>query len=71
MFSTVLQGALRPNTYVGVAAATAIYGKPGLTITAVAIALTIPLLNVGSILVLTRYGEEDPANRRRFIIDGS
>src|SRR3954452_20597851 len=68
VFSTVLQGALRPNTYVGVAAATAIYGKPGLTITAVAIALTIPLLNVGSILVLTRYGEEDPANRRRFIM---
>ena len=68
VFSTVLQGALRPNTYVGVAAASAIYGKPGLTITAVAIALTIPLLNVGSILVLSRYGEEDPATERRFIM---
>jgi len=68
IFSSVLQGGLRPNTYVGVAAATAIYGQPGLMITAVAIAITIPLLNVGSILVLTLYGNEGPISKRRFIM---
>jgi predicted permease len=55
-FSSVLQGALRPNTYVGVAAATTLFGKPGLTATAIAIAVTIPVLNVGSIIVLSIYG---------------
>jgi malonate transporter and related proteins len=67
IFSSVLQGGLRPNTYVGVAAATAIYGQPGLMITAVAIAITIPLLNVASIVVLTLYGGEGPINKKRFI----
>src|SRR3954463_2452973 len=67
IFSSVLQGGLRPNTYVGVAAATAIYGQPGLMITAVAIAITIPLLNVASIVVLTLYGDEGPINKKRFI----
>jgi len=35
-FSSVLQGALRPNTYVSVAASTALYGQDGLTATALA-----------------------------------
>ncbi|WP_316163813.1 AEC family transporter [Bradyrhizobium sp. SZCCHNRI20481] len=56
VFSSVLQGALRPNTYVGVAAATALYGQAGLSVTALAIAITIPVLNVGSILVLALHG---------------
>lgn len=63
VFSSVLQGALRPNTYVGVAAATALYGEPGLTVTAVAIAIMIPLLNVGSILVLAIHGNDGPVDK--------
>lgn len=65
VFSSVLQGALRPNTYVGVAAATALFGQPGLMVTAVAIAITIPLLNVGSICLLTIYGGDGPLDMRR------
>lgn len=60
VFSSVLQGALRPNTYVGVAAATALYGEPGLAVTAIAIAIMIPLLNVGSIIVLAVHGRDGP-----------
>jgi malonate transporter and related proteins len=63
-FSSVLQGALRPNTYVGVAAATALYGQEGLTATALAIAITIPILNVCSIVVLALYGGRGPVDKR-------
>lgn len=57
VFSSVLQGSLRPNTYVGVAAASALYGSVGMTITSISIAVAIPLLNVFSILILLRYGD--------------
>lgn len=66
-FSSVLQGALRPNTYVGVAAASAVYGKPGLMATSIAIAIAIPLLNIGSILILMLYGESGDADPRRIL----
>ncbi len=56
VFSSVIQGALRPNTYVGVAAAVAMYGNEGLTLTSLSIAIAIPLLNVASIIILMHYG---------------
>ncbi|GHD59437.1 AEC family transporter [Jeongeupia chitinilytica] len=56
VFSSVIQGALRPNTYVGVAAAAAMFGNTGLTLTSISIAVAIPLLNVASIIILVRYG---------------
>jgi malonate transporter len=56
VFSSVVQGALRPNTYIGVAAAAATYGNTGLTVTSISIAVAIPLLNVASIVVLMHYG---------------
>jgi predicted permease len=56
VFSSVIQGALRPNTYVGVAAAGAMYGNVGLTLTSISIAVAIPLLNVASIIILMHYG---------------
>ncbi|RPD93459.1 AEC family transporter [Candidatus Pantoea deserta] len=57
VFSSVVQGALRPNTYIGVAAAAATYGSTGLTVTSISIAVAIPLLNVASIIVLMYYGQ--------------
>ncbi|MDC6110180.1 AEC family transporter [Serratia rubidaea] len=56
VFSSVIQGALRPNTYIGVAAAAATYGSTGLTVTSISIAVAIPLLNVASIIILMYYG---------------
>lgn len=70
-FSSVLQGALRPNTYVGVAAATAVFGRPGLMATSIAIAVALPLFNIGSILILALYGEQrraDPRSLARAVV---
>jgi len=67
-FTSVFQGAIRFNTYVGIAAAAAIYGSAGLTLSAVAMAVLIPLVNVLSVIVLLRHGSvaagEGPAGGR-------
>ncbi|MBT3359445.1 MAG: AEC family transporter [Rhodospirillales bacterium] len=54
-FTSVFQGNIRPNTYVGIAAAFALFGDPGLTLTAVAIVLCVPTVNVFSVFALVRY----------------
>ncbi len=56
-FTSVHQGAIRVNVYVGLTAAAALYGPAGLTLAAIAIAAIIPLSNVLSVAVLSRYGE--------------
>ncbi|SFU93201.1 AEC family transporter [Halomonas korlensis] len=45
-FTSVFQGALRFNTYVGVAGAAALHGHAGATVAAVAVALMVPVINV-------------------------
>ncbi|MDN6180023.1 MAG: AEC family transporter [Halomonas subglaciescola] len=45
-FTSVFQGALRFNTYVGVAGAAALHAGPGATVAAVAVALMVPTVNV-------------------------
>ncbi len=44
-FTSVFQGALRFNTYVGVAGAAALHGDAGTTVAAVAVALMVPVVN--------------------------
>lgn len=44
-FTSVFQGALRFNTYVGVAGAAALHGDAGTTAAAVAVALMVPVVN--------------------------
>ncbi|KLU28121.1 transporter [Caballeronia mineralivorans PML1(12)] len=67
VFSSVIQGALRPNTYVGVAAAAAMYGSVGLTLTSISIAVAIPLLNVASIIILMHYGSGGAPTGRQIV----
>lgn len=55
-FTSLFQGSIRPNTYVGLAAASALYGSAGLTLSAIGIAFVVPLVNVLSVLVLARHG---------------
>lgn len=55
-FSSVFQGAIRQNTYVGLAGAAALAGSRGVTLAAVAIAVLIPLLNLLSVGVLSMFG---------------
>lgn len=45
-FTSVFQGAVRFNTYVGVAGAAALHGNLGATTAAVAVALMVPIVNV-------------------------
>jgi len=54
-FTSVIQGNIRPNTYVGIAAAVAMYDEPGLTLTAVALVCCVPTVNVISVTALVRY----------------
>lgn len=67
VFSSVIQGSLRPNTYVGVAAAAAMYGSVGLTLTSISIAVAIPLLNVASVVILMRYGSGGAPTPRQIL----
>ncbi len=55
-FGSLFQGAIRMNTYVGLAGAAALAGTAGLTVAAVAIAVLIPLLNLLSVAVFAVYG---------------
>ncbi|MFC6670874.1 AEC family transporter [Marinobacterium aestuariivivens] len=52
-FTSLYQGGMRFNTYVGLATVAAVHGDRGLAISAVIIAFMIPLLNVLCVLVLS------------------
>lgn len=54
-FASVLQGAIRPNTYVAIAVLVAFYGKAGLPLAAVAIVAVIPLVNFLGIVTHLRW----------------
>ncbi|REC95192.1 AEC family transporter [Kushneria indalinina] len=55
-FTSAFQGVVRFNTYVGVAGAAALYGEPGLTVAAVAIALMVPTANILCVLAFVASG---------------
>jgi len=60
-FSALLQGAVRPNTYVGLATIYGLFGDTGLTLAAAAIIAVIPLVNFISIIALLRWPEPNGA----------
>ena len=55
-FTSVYQGSVRMNTYIGLSIAATFYGKAGLAAAALAIAVIVPLVNVACVLMLTWYG---------------
>jgi len=57
VFTSVFQGAIRPNTYVGLSAAAALLGPDWMALSAVALLTLIPLVNVLCVLVLSRHGK--------------
>jgi malonate transporter and related proteins len=57
-FSAVVQGSVRFNTYVGLAAAASLHGRAGTALLAIVLALLIPLSNVLSVIALTRHAAE-------------
>lgn len=62
--TSVMQGAIRPNIYVVIAAASALYGAAGNTLVAIAIAVVVPTVNVLSVILLARLnGTAEPGSR--------
>jgi malonate transporter and related proteins len=59
-FTSVFQGATRWNSFVAIATAGALHGTMGLTLTAIAVAAMIPLLNVLAVVMLQRYAQDKP-----------
>lgn len=64
-FTSVFQGALRFNTYVGVAGASALHGHAGATVAAVAVALMVPVVNVLCVVSFIAAGTLGPASLGR------
>jgi predicted permease len=54
-FTSVFQGSVRPNSYVGIAAGVALFGNTGVTVISAAIIVAAPLANFLGVLVLVRY----------------
>ncbi|WP_333983564.1 AEC family transporter [Ectopseudomonas khazarica] len=55
-FTSLFQGGVRFNTYVGVSAAAGLFGAQGVALSAVVIAAVVPTVNLLCVLVFTRYG---------------
>ncbi|MCH8551170.1 MAG: AEC family transporter [Natronospirillum sp.] len=51
--TSVYQGSVRFNTYIGLAAAGALFGDTGLAFAAIALGLKIPLVNIGCVLAFS------------------
>jgi malonate transporter and related proteins len=66
-FSSFFQGVVRWNSFVALAAIGALYGKDGLALAAVAIAVMVPLANAFSVLVLVGYAQGETASARMLI----
>ena len=56
-FTSVFQGGIRFNNYVGLTVAAGLLGPPGIAIAAVANAIMVPTVNVFAILVFARYAQ--------------
>lgn len=61
-FSSVLQGAVRMNAYVGLAVAQALFGSEGLVVGAFFIAIAMPILNVICIAGLAAFAQNGKAD---------
>lgn len=57
LFSSLFQGAIRPNLYMGIAASMALAGSQGVTLAAVAILAMAPLINFLAVPVVAHFGD--------------
>ena len=57
-FGAAFQGCMRPNIYVGIAAAEALFGIEGGVLAAIVVAVGTPLVNFFAAVVLTLYGPD-------------
>jgi len=65
-FTSVFQGALRFNSYVALAAIAALFGTQGVALSAIAVAIMVPLLNTMCVMVLMRHASDVEATATMF-----
>src|SRR5689334_9168712 len=65
-FTSVFQGALRFNSYVALAAIAAMFGTEGVALSAIAVAIMVPLLNTLCVMVLMRHASDIEATAIMF-----
>ncbi|WP_147819104.1 AEC family transporter [Salidesulfovibrio onnuriiensis] len=68
-FTSVFQGAIRPNTYVGLSLAAALLGPDWMGLSAVALLTLIPLVNLLCVLTLSRHGDNGVGGVRRVLLE--
>lgn len=61
-YSSVYQGSLRWNGFVALAAVAVVFEDKGVAVAALAIAIMVPILNVMSVIALTRHAGRDVPN---------
>lgn len=60
--TSLIQSSVRPNVYVALAAAAALYGADGVALASLCLAVVVPVVNLVSVLALVRWGEgQSPA----------
>lgn len=67
-FTSVFQGGIRFNNYVGIPSAVALYPDAGFLLSATLIAIMVPIINSCCVAVLNHYGSNQKANFGRSII---
>ncbi len=67
-YSSLFQGAVRWNGFVGLATASSLFGTAGVALMSIAIAFMVPTVNLLSIYVLTRHASNEPVNLRKAAI---
>jgi predicted permease len=67
-FTSILQGAIRWNTFVALAIAGSLHGGLGVALMAIAIAAMVPLLNLISVAALSRFAHARPMSARELAL---
>jgi predicted permease len=65
-FTSVYQGGIRLNTYIGLSLVIALFGPDGLVMAIMLLTLMIPVLNVLCVLVLELYHQQGDSRRKIF-----
>lgn len=66
-FTSVFQGGIRFNNYVGVSAAVGLLGTQGVALAAVANAIIVPTVNTLCVLVFARYGNRSASSLKSIL----
>jgi len=67
-FTSVYQGGMRFNTYIGLAVASSLYGTEGLVLAVIVASIMIPMINICCVLLLEYYSDNDQGHTHKRIL---